>query len=194
MNLLRLSISLSIVLIGNLSFSQAQDIPLALQNPDTVKLELKALFAELGLKHPGFYRYNEKETFDGYIDSVLQTIKAPLNEWEILQKARPIIAKIGCLHTGIHLSDESEAKLAQENNCPPFTLYKKGKNYYVWKTFGENNPLETGDKIEKINGRNIKEVYAVLLAHIPMDGYNETGKYKLLQYSFPEAYRNSIEL
>jgi hypothetical protein len=40
----------------------AQDVGgmFAKQNPDSVRNELKGLFVELSIKHPGFYRYNEK--------------------------------------------------------------------------------------------------------------------------------------
>lgn len=180
--------------ICNLCAGQNNNLHMPLQNPDSVRLELKELFTELGIKHPGFYRYNDKTQFDSYIDSIINTIQYPLNELEILRKSKPIISRIGCLHSGIHLSIETEAKLNEYANCVPFTLIKLNGKFIVWKTFVDGSPLKTGDEITSINGRLIDDIYAELLSNVPMDGYNQTGKYRLLQYTFPAWYRNVIEV
>ncbi|MEM6346432.1 MAG: S41 family peptidase [Bacteroidota bacterium] len=176
------------------SYSQSDGLNLPTQNPDSVRSELNEMFAELRKKHPGFYRYNEIEKFDRIIDSTISTIQSPINELEILRKTKPLFAKIGCLHTGIHLSDETENYLNEDPNFLPFTLYFYQGKAIVWKSFDEESAVKTGSIISKINGREIPEIYNQLLQNIAMDGYNETGKYKLLQYTFPQWYRNIIEV
>lgn len=185
-----------LLLIGGWNFGQTQsnNLQLPLQNPDSVRNELTALFTELKIKHPGFYRYNEKQEFDTYIDSVINTIQSPISELEILQRVKPIIAKIGCLHTGIHLSEIAEQQLNDSPNCLPFALHKIKDKVYVWKVFGDESAIKIGDEIKKINGRDIGDIYATLLQNIPMDGYNKTGKLKILQYTFAEWYRTIIEI
>lgn len=187
---------ISILFLGiwTLCNAQHEDFNLPLQNPDTVKMELQELFKELSIKHPGFYRYNQKEAFEAYIDSVTGTIQEPINELAILRKAKPIIAKIGCLHTGIHLSEDTEKRLNETPNCFPLALHYDAGSVRVWKKFQEGNSIQIGDEIKSINGRDIQEIYQILLDNIPMDGYNTTGKYKLLQYTFSSWYRNSIEV
>ncbi len=155
---------------------------------------MQELFIELRKKHPGFYRYNQKEEFDAYIDSTLSMIQSPMNELEVLRKVRPIISRIGCLHTGIRLSEETKNNLNSSPNVLPFLLYYDQGNAFVWKSIDTTCPIKLGDKIVKINGKEIDEIYDVLLNHIPMDGKNTTGKYKLLEYTFPIWYRNSIEI
>ena len=164
------------------------------QNPYSVRNELKDLFTELSIKHPGFYRYNEKASFDTYIDSTLKTISQPIDELEILRIVKPIVAKIGCLHTGVSLSNESEKALDSLPNHLPFTLFFDKNKAIVWKSFSNNSPIKIGDEVIKINGKHIREVYKTLIDNIPMDGYNQTGKYRLLQYTFPGWYRNIIEV
>jgi len=162
--------------------------------PDSTRMELEALFTELSIKHPGYYRYQEKPSFDLYVDSVLQTITNPLSEIELLRKVKPVIAKIGCLHTGISLSDQTETELNRNPNCLPFSLnYRNGKAI-IWTLFGEKSDLQVGDEVKEINGQKISAIYDRLLASIPMDGYNETGKYRLLQYTFSQWYRSMIEV
>lgn len=180
--------------INGMALAQHAKAKFTKHNPDSVRNELHELFTELSLKHPGFYRYNEKVIFDTYIDSTLLTIQEPITELDILRKVKPIIAKIGCLHTGVRLSDTTQQLLDSMPNCLPFTLfYDKGKAI-VWKSFSTASPIKVGDVVVKINGKNIKEIYHVLLRNIPMDGYNKTGKYRLLQYTFPEWYRNIVEV
>lgn len=175
-------------------YSQDEKNMLPLQNPDSIRVELAELFAELSKKHPGFYRYNDKETFDAWIDSTIQSIQEPLDELAILRKAKPIIAKIACLHTGIHVSAETEAMMNAAPNCLPLALYEEQEKVFVWKKFGDTNTLNIGDQVIGINGRDIADIYKELLTNISMDGYNQSGKYKLLQYSFPQWYRSIIEL
>lgn len=171
-----------------------QQLELPQLDPNSLKEEFSALFDELKIKHPGYYRYNDKADFDHYIDSTLNTFNQPINELEALRKIKPIFAKIGCLHTGIHLSEETEERLNQNPNCLPLSLYHDEGRFFIWKKFGNENPLQIGDEVTKINGRNIRAIYATLLSNIPMDGYNQTGKIRLLQYTFPQWYRNIIEV
>ncbi|MEL6866166.1 MAG: S41 family peptidase, partial [Bacteroidota bacterium] len=98
------------------------------------------------------------------------------------------------LPTGVHLSEASERLLNEEANCLPFTLFYEQGSAIVWTSFDPNSPIKVGDEVVKINGRAIQAIYDGLLGSIPMDGYNQTGKYRLIQYAFPELYRNIIEV
>jgi Txe/YoeB family toxin of Txe-Axe toxin-antitoxin module len=122
------------------------------------------------------------------------TISQPIDELEILRIVKPIVAKIGCLHTGVSLSKESEKVLDSLPNHLPFTLFFDDNKAIVWKSFSNDSPIKNGDEIIKINGKNIREIYKTLIDNIPMDGYNQTGKYRLLQYTFPGWYRNIVEV
>jgi hypothetical protein len=193
MGKMKIIIALLWTISGMVCFAQTSLESSKKQHPDSIRNELIELFEELSLKHPGYYRYNEQQKFDDYVDSVVNTIQEPLTEIEILRKVKPVIAKIGCLHTGIRLSDETTALLNERPNCLPFVLYQENGKVYIWKTFGETS-IPPGSEIVSINGRNIQDIYKVLLANIPMDGFNTTGKLKLLQYSFPNWYRTIIEI
>ncbi len=188
------SVSIIGFFLWSFCYSQTSNLNLTKQHPDTIKNEMKELFIELGKKHPGFYRYNQKEEFDTFIDSTINTIQRPMNELGILRKVRPIISRIGCLHTSIRLSKKTKNTLNSLPNLLPFSLfYDQGKSI-VWKVFDNTIPIKPGDVVVKINGKEIGEIYEILLSHIPMDGKNSTGKYKLLEYTFPIWYRNSIEI
>ncbi|MFK8006101.1 MAG: S41 family peptidase [Saprospiraceae bacterium] len=183
-----------LLLISKLAITQKNPFELKNFNPDSTQQELHNLFQEFRLKHPGFYRYNNKLTFDDEIDSVISSIKKPINELEIYRLLKPLFAKIGCLHTGISLSEKTENLINSQPNCLPFLLYYKNGKAFIWQNYSQNPEIKTGTEITKINGRDIKSIYQELLLNIPMDGFNQTGKFKLLEYSFPTWYRNIIEI
>lgn len=182
------------IFILHQGLTQSNSFNLPFQNPDSVRVELSELFDELRIKHPGFYRYNDKVEFDQCIDSTINTIQSPITEFEILKKTKPLIAKIGCLHTNIYLSPQTDSLLNLSPNCMPFSLYRTQGKAFIWKVFNTESSALVGQEIKTINGRNIDDIYDILLKSMSMDGLNESGKYALLQYTFPEWYRSVIEI
>lgn len=162
--------------------------------PDSIREEVASLFTELAKKHPGFYRYNPPHTFDAYLDSLVSSIQTPLTELEIYRLLKPAFAKIGCLHTGISLSAETEQALNASPNCLPFDLYFYNQKVYIKEGYTPHPQISPGDEILRINEQDIQDIYTQILPHIPMDGNNTSGKYKILEYTFPIWYRNVIEI
>lgn len=183
-----------LLLISKITFSQANPFELRTFHPDSTQQELRDLFQEFRIKHPGFCRYNNEITFDTEIDSIISSIKKPINELEIYRLVKPIFAKIGCLHTGISLSEKTEKLIDAQPYCLPFLLFYKNGKAFIWKNYSEHQEIKVGTEITKINGQSIESIYQKLLQNIPMDGFNQTGKLKLLEYSFSTWYRNIIEI
>jgi hypothetical protein len=155
---------------------------------DTVKHVIDEITKELGLNHPGFYRYNSKHDFDRYIDSIKGTIKDSLTELESFLKIKSIISRIHCLHTDISLSKTSKDFLRQHPDLFPFQLYFVDDKAYVVKNHSGNRSIVPGDELVSINGRNVQSILNQLLPLIPSDGYNLTMKYRALFYQFPSWY------
>ena len=104
-----LQLFFSLLFVSHVSFRTKQDTPTYSNqkfSADTVKHTIDALTKELSIKHPGFYRYNSVADFNHYIDSIKATVKDSLNELEVYRKLKPVISKIGCLHTGLSLPQE----------------------------------------------------------------------------------------
>jgi hypothetical protein len=156
---------------------------------DTVKAAINGIEKELSLKHPGFYRYHDKAAFTRYIDSVKATIRDSLTEIESFLKLKPVVSRIGCLHTGLSLSDEYRAYLNQQPDLFPFKIYFKDHDAYVVKNYSASESIRPGDKIVSINGRSIDSITSQLLPLIPSDGYNLSMKYRALFHQFPSWYR-----
>lgn len=160
---------------------------------DTVLKVIDDVAKELSIKHPGFYRYNSKEEFDHFIDSVKTTVKDSLTELEAYLKLKPIISKIDCIHTGLSLPQEYKDYLNQNPNLFPFQLFCLGSRAFVVKNHSDCESIQAGDEIVSINGQLMEKIIPELFRLIPSDGYNLTRKYRALYYQFPGWYR-SIDL
>ena len=181
--------------IGHISIAQTQTSKFAYQkfSADTVKSTIDEMTKELSVKHPGFYRYNSKDDFNKYIDSIKSTIKDSLTELESFLKLKPIITKIHCLHSGISLPKEYKDYLNQQPNLFPFQVYFIDNKAYVVKNYSATTSILAGDEILSINGQSMENIISQLLSLIPSDGYNLTMKYRTLYLQFPSWYR-SIDL
>jgi hypothetical protein len=150
---------------------------------DTINKTIYEWVRELGAKHPGMYRYHTKADFKSYVDSVTSTITDSLTELQVYRKFKPIVSRIGCLHTGLkHIHQFDSAA-----NLFPFQLYFVEQRAYLIDKY-------PGAEVVSINGRSIPELLNILLPAIPSDGYNMTMKYRSLYHSFPTWYRSMVEV
>lgn len=163
-------------------------------SPEKILHTIDDVTRELASAHPGFYRYTPKVSFAKFIDSVKATVTDSLTELEVFRKFKPIISRIGCLHTGITLSPKFEDYLNQQPNLFPFQLYFIENKAYVLNNYSSDKSIVSGDEIVGVNGQSMEVIIKKLLPRIPSDGYNLTMKYRALYYSFPVWYRNQIEV
>ncbi|WEK69867.1 MAG: S41 family peptidase [Candidatus Chryseobacterium colombiense] len=162
---------------------------------DSLRQWTSGLMNEISKKHPGFYRYTDKEKFGFLIDSTRQSIRDSLTQLQYYRKLKPLFAKIGCLHTGIELPEEYKAYLNASNTLLPLEIFVDAKNQKVLisKNYSENKDIKQGAELVSINGTPISEVLKKLLNAIPSDGYNQTEKILLLNYRFPFWYQEIID-
>lgn len=112
---------------------------------DSVVKSYSNLFRELSKKHPGFYRYQSPLTMNTYIDSIFQSINNDsVSGWEIYRKMKPVVSKIGCLHTGLTLSHQHEQLLDSLPNLLPFQLYFYDDKAWIVKNISADQSIEPG--------------------------------------------------
>jgi len=73
-----------VLFIGRITLAQLQTSKFVAQkfSADTVRDKIDKITKELSLKHPGFYRYNSRDDFNKYIDSIKSEVKDSLTELE----------------------------------------------------------------------------------------------------------------
>ena len=162
-------------------------------HPDSLKRWTRSVMTELSRKHPGFNRYTSKERFDFLIDSTIQTITDSLTTIVFYRKLKPLVAQIGCLHTGVTLSDEYESHIDKVPTLIPFEIFiDADKRVFVTKNYSTPViPLKS--EILAINNKPIGDIVGLLLKSIPSDGYNETEKILMLNHRFAFWYRAIID-
>ncbi|UQB69322.1 S41 family peptidase [Epilithonimonas zeae] len=185
-----------LVIFAQSFFGQAKELKPEQKYPaDSLRQWTSGLMDEISKKHPGFYRYTDKEKFGFLIDSTLQSIQDSLTQLQYYRKLKPLFAKIGCLHTGIELPEESKTYLNVSNTLLPLEVFVDTQNQKVLisKNYSENKGIKQGAELVSINGSPISEVLKKLLDAIPSDGYNQTEKILLLNYRFPFWYQEIID-
>ncbi|WP_084403375.1 S41 family peptidase [Epilithonimonas caeni] len=161
---------------------------------DSLRQWTSGLMDEISKKHPEFYRYTDKGKFGLLIDSTQQSIQDSLTQLQYYRKLKPLFAKIGCLHTGIELPEESKTYL-NSSNLIPLELFVEAKTHKVLvsKNYSDKKNIQIGGEVVSINGTPISVILNKLLAAIPSDGYNQTEKILLLNYRFPFWYQEIID-
>lgn len=163
--------------------------------PDSLRHWTTSIMTELGKKHPGFYRYTSKARFDFLIDSTTQTIQDSLTELSFYRKIKPLFAQIGCLHTGISLSEACTSYLESTSTLLPFEVFiDQDKKVFVVKNYTNTPAIPLKAEILAINDCPIGEILHTLIKAIPADGYNESEKILLLNHRFAFWYQTMIEV
>ncbi len=143
--------------------------------------------------HAGLYRYTAKEEFDVYFDKVLNRLEHEMTEIEFYRLVSRMIVKIRCTHSFIYPSQEYRQYQTNLTNVLPFDVKSVDGVIYVYRSYRKDSPLQPGMEIVAIDEIPIQELVKALLAYIPSDGYNQTGKYRRLEEAFPEYYYELID-
>lgn len=164
---------------------------------DTASLKTwtRDIMQELSIKHPGFYRYTAKPVFKKLIDSTLASITDSLTEIEIYRKTKPLVAQIGCLHTGIRLSNDVQHYLDKSSTLVPVEVFIDEDNrVFITRNLSGNQYLTPGSELKAINSRPIDEVIQTLFRAMPSDGYNLSEKRLLINHRFAFWYQTMVDV
>lgn len=162
---------------------------------DSIKKWTRDLLGAMGTGHPGFYWYTPKERFDVIIDSTLQTVTDSLNTLDFYRKVKPLIAQIGCLHTGIVLPEAYEKAMEETKTYIPLEIFiDENRKVFITKNHSENEAIPVKGELLSINGKPITSIVNTLAKAISSDGYNVTEKILALNLRFPFWYQSMIEM
>lgn len=179
----------------NLSAQEQPFDPNEKYHPDSLKRWTTSVMKAISEKHPGFYWYTSKQTFDTLIDSTLQTIQDSLTELDYYRKVKPLFAQIGCMHTGISLSKEYQDHLDKSSTFIPIEIFiDVDRKVLLTKEHDPNHDLPMGSEILSINGQPLSGILNTLLKSVSSDGFNQTEKILLLNHRFSFWYQSIVEV
>jgi hypothetical protein len=163
-------------------------------SPEELRKDAAILRTALTEAHPGLYIYNSRQTIEHRFDSLSGSLNESLTESQFFSKVSAFVAGIGCGHT-MCLPSLSYKKDFEEKRCRyfPFQIKISGEHLFILRNLSTDSSIVCGSELRQINGRSASSIIALLLPHIPSDGYNVTLKYHDIETDFMYYYAEFID-
>ncbi|MEM1216060.1 MAG: S41 family peptidase [Bacteroidota bacterium] len=177
---MRLLFLLLLALLASGSYAQ----PTAVVSAADLTADYAILRQTLEELHPGLYKYTPKEEMDQYFAQLANQLS---NEQDVRSAYRHIselTAHVQCGHTYANFWNQSAALteyFTEAKDKLPFTTRIMDQKVYIAQNLSNQPALQVGDQITAINGRNMDDVLAELLALVKSDGANDGKRYFDLQ-------------
>jgi len=142
--------------------------------------DLQFLKSNIEKYHPGLGRFGDDD-FQILHDSLVKSLPDSLDERDFAGYPALLIAAVHCVHSRIYTSKKQDAYWNQTAIYPPFNIKKRGNRFYVSESFDGSGMLQANMEIISINSMPITEYVSKLLPYIPVDGANQTRKFKALE-------------
>ncbi len=146
--------------------------------------DLQFLRSHLSEIHPQYHLYTSEEAYEALYHTAIKNLDKDLALREFYNLTSPIVGKIGCSHTGIRLPENYIMAQQTYNHYFPLKLFIKDDKAWALKGDNDQNYIEPGSEIVRINHVPVENIIARLLSFIPSEGYNKTTKYYELNKDF----------
>jgi len=162
-------------------------------NIETLKEDYDLLRLAVEEAHAGMYRYTSKSEFDSLFNNQFMKINREMTEIEFFRLISPIIEKIHCVHTSVQPSSDYQKVMDEKSLFFPFALKFISGKTYILQNYNPEYQIPLGSEIVSINDKPVSQLLRELRKMFPSDGENETYKYRILDWYFPEKYFLYIE-
>lgn len=159
---------------------------------DELLQDLETLEQKLFHTHPNPYTFEKKVWFDSTIKDMKNHL-SDNSELDFFRTLAPLVARVGCAHTGIRLSPQSEHLLKNTPSFLPLQVFIQNDSAYVLKSYDQYNPISPGCRLLTINGTPIKKCIATISRCLPADGYNRSAIQWQIRHHFNWLYALYIE-
>ena len=150
--------------------------------------DLRFYQSKLEQYHPDLYLYQPKEKIDGFFDSLLRSIDAPMGEAGFYRKVTLTSNLVRDGHTLILPSDSFVAEHNAKSRFLPLQIGLHKGQLYVKMNYTPSMMIEDGTIIDSINGIASAEIIAELLNRQVRDGNHLSYAYWILDTYFREYY------
>jgi hypothetical protein len=143
--------------------------------------------------HPGLYRYTLREVMNARLDSIEQTLVAPMKFYEFYKVLASLNASIRCAHSTTVPVADFRSYLNTTKLLPFFILPIEEKLYVLFNGTTDKT-IKPGFELTAINGHPVDSISKILKSHFWSDGYIERAKNKVVTGSlFAMFYYSLIE-
>jgi hypothetical protein len=155
---------------------------------DQLKEDIFFLNENLSHTHPQYHLYTSHEDFEKLYQSVIENLDHELTTMEFYTLIAPIVARVGCSHTGIMLPKDGLNELYQTGYYFPLKLFFSENRAWIVSASHDTSLVIPGSEIKSINHVPVENIITRLLSIIPSEGYNYSSKYHELNHRFAEYY------
>jgi C-terminal processing protease CtpA/Prc len=171
----------------NKTYSADAKIPVA-----QLRADFKLMRQAFEEGHPALYWYTPKEKMDKIFDSTYKQLDKDMTELEFYKVLSPLVTSINCGHTGINTSVEFEKYYMDSVKTFPFRVFTMQDRLFVKTNRSADSTLKRGTEILSINNIPVADIIKTFIANTPMDGYNQTGKYRYAEVRFGRNFNYFI--
>ncbi len=137
--------------------------------------------------HPKLYRFASKSSLDSMFDSHLALITDSMQVAEFYTLLAPVIAKIGCGHTGVW--PPSGFWSSTPDRMVPLHIYA-GQDERIWilRSLDSSCVIPPGSELLSINNIPLKKMVKTFLNQLTADGYNHSLRIWKLNRQFQNLF------
>ena len=144
--------------------------------------------------HAGLYWYNDTVSIDGKLSEIKSSIKQDMSQTEFHKLLQEFYAGINCGHSWMSKPSDFINKRESGNYYFPFNLFFNEYEARVSKDYTSEQSLNIGAEVIEIDGQTIPSIFKTLYKFIPSDGFNVTGKNRIIAGQFAEYYQEYIKM
>lgn len=157
---------------------------------EELRVDLAQLETAVLTLHP--FPHGNKDGVAARLRSCYDQLHNGMDAWEFFRILSPVVAGIRCGHTSLAPSPAMLADGMKRLRLLPLQVVAVADRLYVLKDFSTAG-IPPGSEMQRINGKPAAEIITTLLANIPADGWNLTGKYKRMNEAFTGIYSIYME-
>jgi hypothetical protein len=133
--------------------------------------------------HPGYGRYESADETGQLMDTVASALDNGVTDSQLYLDVSRVLAHVRCDHTKAELPEAIEAFRNQEPSYLPFTFRLFGDQMLVDRVASEVTGLKRGDRVIRLNGREVSEVLSQISELVSVDGYTDNTRYVEMENS-----------
>jgi hypothetical protein len=156
---------------------------------EELKSDFHDLINKLKKYHPRLYSYTSQTSFEEQAEEILSGMNSDLNMEQFYKRIAPLLASVGCSHTGIRIPHDYQNALFEQGHFFPFKLYVSDKRAYFISAPGhQGENLAPGSEIFSINKMPVDQIIEELLTIIPSEGSCMSTRYQELNRDFQSYF------
>ena len=155
---------------------------------EELREDLRFLRAALEHNHPALYAHQTPEEMAAAFDAAEGRLRSGMSAADLLREAAPLVAAVGCGHTGLRAPMSSVRAVVATGRLLPMGVRTVAGRTYVVHHYGRGVEVPLGAELLAMNGVPMGRIIDRLVASLPSDRRSRTYNLALAEARFPYWY------